>query len=266
MSKGGAYAASPHVIDEANLSLAWVRVIDWIQSHPGSNISPLVVSFHGFDPAGLPIEDEGVRQDLNALLKVKGQLDIERVAFTIFPERIWKIAGGDRQKLFDYYKRAFPRYQAMNRQLNGRGLYFERLTMFGSEESSGNQLEFIIGQYKSRTGVRDSMLQASIFDPVRDHTTSAQLGFPCLQHVTFVPTREGLVTNAFYATQQLFNKAYGNYLGLARLCAFMAREMLLQPVRINVFIGVAKLDRIAKSDPGLVALVKAAMGRVEAVA
>lgn len=138
--------------------------------------------------------------------------------------------------------------------------------MFGKGECDGNQLEFIIREYTSRSGVRDSMLQASTFDPLRDHTTSARVGFPCLQHVTFLPTQEGLVTNAFYATQQLFNKGYGNYLGLARLCAFMAHEMRMQPARLNVFIGVAKLDRIAKSDPGLVALADAAMGRVEAVA
>jgi tripartite-type tricarboxylate transporter receptor subunit TctC len=69
------------------------------------------------------------------------------------------------------------------------------------------------------------MWQATTFDPARDHSATAQLGFPCLQHVSFVPTKAGLVANAFYATQQLFDKAYGNYLGLAQLAAFMAGDL-----------------------------------------
>jgi hypothetical protein len=229
-----------------------------IQEHAGKNISPLLVSISGFDANGAPHEDAELRRDLDALLAQQDEWDIETVAFTIFPQRIWRIAGGQRTKLFDYYKRAFPRYQAMDRRLNGKGLYFERLTMFGDGPCGGNQLEHIIETCTERDGVRDTMLQAAVFDPGRDHTKSAQLGFPCLQHVSFVPTREGLVTNAFYATQQLFDKAYGNYLGLARLGAFMAGELGTKPARLNVYVGVAKLEGIPKTNAALTALLASA--------
>ena len=53
--------------------------------------------------------------------------------------------------------------------------------------------------------------------------------------------------NAFYATQLLFNKAYGNYLGLCRLGDFMAHEMGLTFERMNCFVGVAKIDNINKN-------------------
>jgi hypothetical protein len=102
------------------------------------------------------------------------------------------------------------------------------------------------------------MLQATTFDPGRDHVASAQLGFPCLQQVSFEPTAAGLVVNAFYATQQIFDKAYGNYLGLAQLGAFMAHEMGTLLVRMNVMVGVAKLERITKSDSDFAPLVAAA--------
>jgi hypothetical protein len=102
------------------------------------------------------------------------------------------------------------------------------------------------------------MLQATTFDPGRDHVASAQLGFPCLQQVSFEPTAAGLVVNAFYATQQIFDKAYGNYLGLAQLGAFMSHEMGMCLARLNVMVGVAKLERITKSDPDLAPLVTAA--------
>ena len=266
MSKSAVDAACPKIIEDENLSWAWVQVINTILERGGNTIAPLVISIHGFDDAGNPQENKAVRADLDKLLAENGQLDIETVAFTIFPERIWKIAGGDRSKLFEYYRRAFPKYRAMNRQLNGKGLYFERLTMSEGACGDGNQLEFIIKSYTERGGVRDSMLQASIFDPKRDHTRSALIGFPCLQHVSFVPTRQGLMMNAFYATQQLFNKAYGNYLGLARLCSFVATECGMPPARLNVFVGVGKLERINKTDPRLMNIVAAADGRMKAAA
>ena len=100
------------------------------------------------------------------------------------------------------------------------------------------------------------------FDPGRDHVASAQLGFPCLQQVSFEPTAAGLVVNAFYATQQIFDKAYGNYLGLAQLGAFMAHEMAMPLARLNVMVGVAKLERITKSDRDFVPLVAAARALV----
>jgi len=62
--------------------------------------------------------------------------------------------------------------------------------------------------------------------------------------------------NAFYATQQVFNKAYGNYLGLCRLGNFMAHEMDLKFSRMNCFIGVAKLDNITKSSDTLAPVIK----------
>ena len=100
------------------------------------------------------------------------------------------------------------------------------------------------------------MFQASIFDPKRDHVSNAQLPFPCLQHVSFVPENKEktLTINAFYATQQIFEKAYGNYLGLCRLGDFMAGEMGLTLERMNCFVGVAKLDKITKSDDCLAPL------------
>ena len=145
----------------------------------------------------------------------------------------------------------------MNKNANGRGLYFERMVRYGRGPCDGNQLEWILSQFGSRAGVRRSMLQAATFDPGRDHVASAQLGFPCLQQVSFEPTAAGLVVNAFYATQQIFDKAYGNYLGLAQLGAFMAHEMKKPLARLNVMVGVAKLERITKSDSDFEPLVAA---------
>lgn len=252
-------ANMPTPIDGRTLPEAWSKMLLQIVDHPGKVISPLVLSIANDSAEAMLIEDRPLRDALDATLKKRDEYDVEIVAFTIFPQRYLDIAGGDRAEFFELYRDAFPRLQAMNRGLNGRGLYFQRLTMYGDNvPCDGNQLEWIIQQYTGRTGVRTTMFQASIFDPRQDHTASAQLPFPCLQHVSFVPSGDGMVLNAFYATQQVLNKSYGNYLGLIRLGRFMAREMNLNLVRFNVFVGVSKLDDIGKTSAELKPVVDAA--------
>jgi hypothetical protein len=248
-------AAAPFMIEDTDLSRAWSRLLLRVLRGAGTEVSPLVLSLSGFSEDGTVSEDGMVRDALDRLLKRKGKLDVEGVAFTIFPQRLWEISGRDRARLFALYRATFPRWQAMNKKANGRGLYFERMIMYGRGPCDGNQLEWVLSKYASRAGVRRSMLQATTFDPGRDHVASAQLGFPCLQQVSFEPTEAGLVTNAFYATQQIFDKAYGNYLGLAQLGAFMAHEMDMPLARLNVMVGVAKLERITKSDADFAPLI-----------
>src|SRR5690349_7114058 len=131
MNKHDAVAPRPTLIDRPNLSAAWAEAFVHIVDHPGKELAPLVLSVTGFAADGLPVEDVEVRQKLDTRLQAKDKLSIEDVAYTIFPQRLWKIAKGDRKRLFELYAMAFPRYRAMNRQLNGRGLYFERLMSFG---------------------------------------------------------------------------------------------------------------------------------------
>lgn len=263
MSKSKKTAATaPLLIEGNNLGVAWATLLLHVIEHPGTEVAPLVLSLHGFDKRGCISEDRELRVVLDQLLAAKDKDSSENVAFTIFPERYWRIVGQDRHKLFDLYAKSFERMKAMKKRQNRRGLYFQRMTMYEGAPCGGNQLEWVLSQFEGRTNVRRSMLQASIFDPTVDHVADAQLGFPCLQNVSFEPTVAGLVLNAFYATQQLFDKSYGNYLGLSHLGAFMAHEMKLPLARLNVFVGVAKLERVTKTDTELKPLVDIARSLV----
>jgi hypothetical protein len=263
---------TPQMFDEPNLSHAWGRALLHIIDNSGKEISPLVVSVTGFS-RGEPLEDADIRSALDNCLVSNRKQKVHTVANTIFPQSVWRASKYNRRDLYKSYLEAVPRYKALEPSKNNRGLYFERLIAYGSgpKNSSqrrgpedGNQLEFIIRQYKSRPRIRKSMFQASIFDPEWDHTTSAQLAFPCLQHVSFVPQGNNLIINGFYATQQIFEKAYGNYLGLCRLGNFMAHEMGLTLYRMNCFTGVEKLDTISKQTLDLlVATVRSALNKVE---
>lgn len=236
----------PLMIEEKGVSRAWARLFLHVLENPGKKVSPLIVSITGFED-GSTLEDLTFRQSMDKVLAgTKNQL-VNTVANTIFPQSLWRWANGDRAKLFSTYIEHFPRYQALAKRLNRRGLYFERLVAWGKEAKQSNQLSWIIEQYLRNSAIRRSALQASIFDPARDHVPDAQLGFPCLQQISFVPDGEQLVMNAVYAKQSLFKKAYGNYLGLCRLGLFMAGEMKLTLDRVNCFIGVEELETISKS-------------------
>jgi hypothetical protein len=249
-------SSAPFLIDETNLSRAWGRVFLHIIDNPGKEISPLIVSLTNINN-GIPDEVQLIRDALDNSLIAKDKQKVHTVANTIFPSSLWRASKYERNKLYGIYKNNLPRIQALAKSKNRRGLYFERLIAFGSGPHNGNQLEHIISEYKSRPAVRRTMFQASVFDPGRDHVRQAQLPFPCLQHVSFVPSDNSLIINAFYATQQIFEKAYGNYLGLCRLGGFMAHEMELKLERMNCFVGVAKLDTISKSDNSLLSVKQA---------
>jgi hypothetical protein len=227
-----------------------IHIID----HAGTEVVPLLVSLTNF-PEGEPEEDAQIRQALDQCLKAKGMQSVHTVANTLFPRSLYRLAKYKREELYKLFLENYDRYVALEPSKNGRGMYFHRLIAYG--DPPFNQLEFIITQYHSRPGVRRSMFQASTFVPSKDHTPAAQLGFPCMQQVSFVPASEGLVVNAFYASQQLFEKAYGNYLGVCRLGAFMAQEMGLPLFRVNCFAGVLKLERIGKTDNALRVVVEA---------
>jgi thymidylate synthase len=112
----------------------------------------------------------------------------------------------------------------------------------GGPPGAENQLDFILAAYKNRSGTRRSILQVAIFQPSLDHSNAALLGFPCLQHVTFAPTSDGLNVNAFYAVQYIAERAYGNYLGLCRLGRFVAHVLGLSLATVTCVAGIAELD------------------------
>lgn len=228
-----------HYIEEGNLSVAWARALQ-LAAHTGrTEVAPLMVAITGFDHAGNFEEEPGIRAELNALLAREGMQTIDTVANTIFPNSLWNPAA-DRRVLFERYRRIVPRLRKASRK-NSRGIYFERM-ISGGPSGKENQLDFAISTYLSRKGVRRSVLQVGIFDPNHDHSAAAQLGFPCLQHLTFAPTDAGLSVNAFYATQYLVEKAYGNYVGICRLGRFVAQEMKIPLVRVTCFTGIAECE------------------------
>lgn len=232
-----------HYIEEPNLALAWARAMQVVSAPGRKEIGPLVVSITGFNETSEFREDATIRSALGEVLIREGKQPVETVAGTIFPWSMWN-PSAPRKQLFERYCKIAPRLRRAAAK-NRRGIYFERM-ITGGPAGNENQLDFALGTYGSRDGVRRSVLQIAVFNPNRDHSTAAQLGFPCLQHVTFAPTEDGLCLNAFYASQYMVERAYGNYVGLCRLGQFAASELGLRFVRMTCFTGIA-ICEVAKN-------------------
>lgn len=252
--------------DEANsLSAAWSKAFLQMSRPPERELAPFLVSIKmGAD--GLPTEDADLRDALDASLDESGFPPINKVAKSIFPQPLWQRAKGDRHKLYADFKTNLPDYVSMEPSQNKFGTYFARLMGYGLNhktgayeahlkadqlEQGGNQLEYIINALKPKA--QRMALQAAVFDPVRDQS-EARRSFPCLQHIAFVPdfARQTLSLNAFYAMQLLFVKAYGNWLGLSRLGAFVASqaEPQLRFERLNCYAGIQKMTAQSRPKPG----------------
>lgn len=235
-------------IERANLSIAWAEAFLALMAPGSTGVDPLLVTATGID-GGRIQEHEDIRRMLDESLAPHNS-SCRTVANTVFPESLWNPLQ-EREMLYDRYNNhAWPRVKKC--AANHRGTYFRRLIAFGTEnEEPVNQLEHVIKTWH-KGNHRHSALQLSVFDPRRDHTDCRQMGFPCLHQVCFTPLgangSQGLAVTGFYATQHIYEKAYGNYLGLCRLGHFVAHEMNLRLVRMTCIAATARLGNVRRID------------------
>lgn len=230
-----------------NLSTAWSQVLLRLLESGVNAISPLTLTVSDIKD-GEVREKMGIRHRLDTELTKRSLRSVHTVANTIFPDNLWD--RSTKNSATDLYRRYKDIWSRINRQpLNRRGVYFHRLIAYQPQgvPEPINQLDHIISTYRGGNH-RRSALQAAIFDPSYDHTHKRQQGFPCLQQVGFtLLPGEGLAVTGFYPTQYIFERAYGNYLGLCRLGNFMAVQMGLTFQRMICVAGVAKLGDASKS-------------------
>jgi hypothetical protein len=225
-------------ITEANLSIAWAKAFLASMKHP--EISPMSVTANGLSNDNIP-ECDVIRKGLDKSLEDNSLRSCHTVANTIFPVRLWN-RNRERNLLYQRYLRC--QSQIHSDRANCNGVYFERLISYGK---GTNQLEYIIQTYLNGNH-RRSALQASIYDPTCDATNQRQRGFPCLQQVGFSRIKEsGLCITGYYPKEYIYDRGYGNYLGLCRLGQFVAKEIGLQLTQMTCFVGVASVGKTNKA-------------------
>jgi thymidylate synthase len=228
--------SGPLLIEDSDLARAWAKAFLALHQPGVAEISPLLVTITGFRN-NEPQEDTSIRKLVDHALAENGQTSIEVIAKRIFPQSKWDPML-PAQALYYRYLQSYSRLK----HLGPPPGYFSRMTAYSPRGTQVcvNQLQHVITTWRSGNH-RRSAHQLAIFDPTRDHTNQRRRGFPCLNQIALSPTSNGaLIVTAFYATQTIFRRAYGNYLGLARLGKFLAHEMGLELTRVTCIASVAQ--------------------------
>lgn len=225
---------------DGDISLTWLAALRAVHEGLAHETTGLAVRIQSSDGALREIPD--IRAALDRSLAAAARTGsgnpkkpalVDTVASTIFPASLWN-PDVPRESLYERYRRILPIVR--NFQENRHGTYFSR---FLDHE---NQLEHVITTRLDRHNNRRSAYQLIVFNPEADHGDWRQRGFPCLHQVSFVPNtqRKTLEVFGYYPTQTIFEKAYGNYLGLWRLGEFVAHQWELTMKSVTCVAVVAK--------------------------
>lgn len=225
------------VVDAASVTAAWLAAARGLAGSPRQEAWDLVVRIRN------PHEAEGhaVQVALDRELRRLGKQRVSTVANTLFPELMWQGCQGDRERLYARYARALPRLRRLPG--NRRGMYFERLTRWpGRDGQAYNQLEAVIERLRSQLASPRTLRMVydlAIFAPDTDRVPR---GFPCLAYINVKLVERRLRLTAHYRNHYFVERAYGNYLGLARLQRFIAAAAGIETDELICVSGHAQLD------------------------
>lgn len=241
----------PKLIESPNLSYAWGHALIRAVNTSKRELCPLIVSVGPFK-SPLPEEDNQIRGALEKELKRQKKNPCDVSGMVIFPHRIWTRRGRPQYEKFSVFctRKLFPRLKKLNRS-NRHGTYFQRMMAYrgckGEEVVEVDQLGHMIDLLRKNRRPRQSALQISCLDPVKDHTGQTRRGFPCLQQVSLsYDDAGGLAVTGYYPTEFIFDRAYGNYLGLCHLGDLIAHETGLTLRRMSCFIGRPECGSVSK--------------------
>lgn len=188
-------------------------------------------------------------QEIDGWLLSEGKQRVETVASTIFPASMLR-GRVDREDFYRRYLELLPRLRMQAG--NGKGTYFGRLIEYPATAdvrrgATMNQVEGVI--LKLQTQIRSGRAkqfnyQAQVFAPGRDDTSP--MGFPCLSFLSFQIFRDRLCLMAVYRNHYYFQRALGNFIGLARLQKFIASEAGIEQGSLTVHACHGEIDVLGK--------------------
>ncbi|MFI7126845.1 hypothetical protein ACIBQ1_14210 [Nonomuraea sp. NPDC050153] len=241
-------------IAEKNTSLAWTaacRALD-VAANPRRDGFHTVVRI-----ADATAEDPQVRAHFDRVRDEYGYEPIETVANTIFPSMLAATCSSP-EELVRRYREIYERLKRMDRGNRG-GTYFGRIVAYPGEGGPVNQLTALIARIRlqaSSSGPMSAAYEMDVAHPddvVPEETWSTPVhvagkdnryrGFPCLSHCSFQLDRDRtLHAVALYRSHYMVARAYGNYLGLGRLLAYLAQQANLHPGSLTVVAGHAQIE------------------------
>ena len=231
-------SGSPKLIESPNLSVAWGQALLQVLNQPLGKCNPLVVSICGFTNS-VPPEDDAIRSEVDKALKLAGCNSCDVSAMVIFPYKLWLRRPNSSCEDFcnTCIQDLFPRLAALDTR-NRHGTYFTRMMAYDGNKKGTpvvvNQIAELVDRLSGDRRFRATGLQMTCFNPATDHSRQPVLGFPCLQHVGVTYEEpDGIAITGSYPSQYIFDRGYGNYLGLGHLGHFLAYHSGLSLRRVT---------------------------------
>ncbi|MGW0192048.1 hypothetical protein [Nonomuraea sp. NPDC003201] len=255
-------------IQASNISEAWLQAVRELDRRPDPRALHMIVSIEA--PT---IEDEPIRTAVDRLLNDLKQPGIDTVANTIFPAAI-AAACSNHKELVERYLRYLPRLRKFPG--NQFGTYFARLIAYPGVKGEVDQVAAVVDRLQKGGRAPFTRYEALIDQPEADGVVDARVTtlqgdesssagrelhdvasvpiytpgkdrtpghFPCLSHCSFQKDSEARVhLLAYYRSQSMVERAYGNYLGLGRLLQYVADQAGLRTGQLTVVAGQARIE------------------------
>lgn len=228
----------------ADLSLGWLGGVRALRHMPKRKAVHLLVRI--IDPT---TERDDVRAEAQGLIDAYNQTHkkpfnhIETTRNTIFPTA-WARRFPEPAELADHYLAHYTKDSLRGNPHNARGTYFGRIVAYprGTGMPHGNQLTETVRKLRnelSSQGPKSSCYEINIYSEANDRN---RMSFPCLAHLSVHLHDRELHMQAIYRNETFVSRAYGNFLGVAELQAYLARAVEVDVGELLMTIGHAHLD------------------------
>lgn len=193
------------------------------------------LAVHITNPSGLVEAD--VARYCHRRVSPRISKSVYDVANTIFPAAS-ALHAGELEKFFAHYRKVYERGQ--KRHPTAWGAYYLRLTSFG--ESHQNQIQKILDALNGWNCRPRAAFVVHLSSTDLDNPRA--LGAPCWQYGQFIRNEDNTLSFvAVYRSQDFFQKALGNFVGLTRLLKFVCQRAGMMPGTLTCHATYATLQR-----------------------
>jgi hypothetical protein len=229
---------------------AWLGAMELMAEGDGKGVN-LAVAFPGSDEGNAQLEAE--LDDFLAEKDVKH--GIETVANTIFPAALYHphLGTDAAPRLYENFEMSM---RIHTRTGGEKETYFNRLVAYPVADGTAddldkrlrkdgrfNQLQFFVERLAKQVkqGHSSSSYELGVSHPMDGElrvqapfTDKSMWSFPCLSHISLTLVDGAVHMCATYRNQTFITRAYGNYVGLARLLRFIANESSIEAGEVMV--------------------------------
>jgi len=238
-------------------SEGWLLAFKALAKAPGQRLYHLAVQMDAAHCEVRPIR--AIADAVMVSLRLVDEPTIVTVRNTIFPKSLIARVSSASELPAEYEKGRRSRQKLHTG--NSKGRYFERLiALQRSDGQSFNQIAHTIEKLRdvkvARTRYEIDLTSAvssgdeadddapegvGVYNSVRDAGKPPRGGFPCMSHLAF--QRDGNLVHAvaFYRSQDISQRAYGNYWGIGQLLQYVASEAGREAGTLTVLSGIATL-------------------------